>query len=76
VRTAACFKRYTTCGPLCQKRCQLVAPKALVGYLAGLRVDPVHLEDLLCNIQSVCRSIHLGSVPQVDAPKLRFGWAY
>lgn len=28
--------------------------------LAGLGVDPVQLEHPLCNIQSVCRSIHLG----------------
>jgi hypothetical protein len=60
MRAAACFKRHSAHRPQRQKRDQLVASEASIGYLAGLRVDPVRLEDLLCDIQSICRSIHLG----------------
>lgn len=38
----------------------VVDPLLPFDYLSGLNVDPVHLEHVLCNIQSVCRSIHLG----------------
>src|SRR5262249_21208018 len=42
--------------------------------LTGLGVDPVHLEHALCNVQSICRSIHFGpSVPQVVVSRLHFG---
>src|SRR6266436_3678940 len=53
---------------------QLIATKASIHNLGRLGVDPVHLEDGLCNIQSICRSIHFGpSVPQVVVSKLHFG---
>ncbi|SAL08012.1 hypothetical protein AWB81_08506 [Caballeronia arationis] len=47
-------------GTLSQKRDQIVTAKPPIRNLAGLGVDPVQLEHPLCNIQSVCRSIHLG----------------
>jgi hypothetical protein len=62
--TAARLQRYPAGRPPRQKRKQLVTSKASIHDLTGLCVNPVQLEHALCNIQSICRSIHFGpSVP-------------
>ncbi|SAL07695.1 hypothetical protein AWB81_08533 [Caballeronia arationis] len=60
VSAPARFESDTPGGTLSQKRDQIVTAKPPIRNLAGLGVDPVQLEHPLCNIQSVCRSIHLG----------------
>src|SRR5258705_2193547 len=72
--TAARFQRHLARRPLCQKSNQFVTSKSPIHDLTGLRIDPVHLEHSLCNVQAVCRSIHFGpSVPQVVVSQLHFG---
>jgi hypothetical protein len=66
--------RTTACRPLRQKPKQLVTTKSSIHDLTGLGVDPVHLEHSLCNVQSICRSIHFGpSVPPVVDQHFHFG---
>jgi hypothetical protein len=58
VSASACLQRDSAGGSAAQVLNQIVAPELSIHDLTHIRVDPVHLENALRNIQSVRCGIH------------------